>query len=237
MTGGIRFLSAAFALGLATAASAQSPPTFAELDKRAVDVLRDIHNRGAELYNRGDPAGCYRMYEGALVTIRPSLTHRPAVTKTLDDGLADVAKSPDGVKVQAFRLHELIEKIRADLKGEPKKAEPKKAEPETKAPQTVSAKPPAAKTGQVKGLVTLDGQPLAAAEVAVVTLDLPRPRVFTAKVTNGAYAFADELPTGKYVLIVTGKGVPEKFGTTLTSGLRVEVAGGPSELNLDLKSK
>jgi hypothetical protein len=237
MTAGIRFLSAAFALGLATAASAQSPPTFAELDKRAADVLRDIHNRGAELYNRGDPAGCYRMYEGALVTVRPFLTHRPAVIKTLDDGLADVAKSPDGVKVQAFRLHELIETIRADLKGEPKKGEPKKAESGSQARQAVAAKPPAARTGQVEGLVTLDGQPLAAAEVTIVTLDLPRPRVFTAKVANGAYAFADELPAGKYVLIVTGKGVPEKFATTLTSGLRVEVAGGPSELNLDLKSK
>lgn len=235
MTVGIRFLSAVFALGLASAASAQSPPTFAELEKRAADVLRDVHNRGAELYNRGDAAGCYRMYEGALVTVRPFLTHRPAVTKTLDDGLADVAKSPDGVRVQAFRLHELIETIRADLKAEAKKAEPVSKGPPPKA--TPPAKPPAAKTGQVKGMVTLDGKPLAAAEVTVITLDLPRPRVFSTKVANGAYALADELPVGKYVVIVTGKGVPEKFGTTLTSGLRVEVAGGASELNLDLKSK
>jgi hypothetical protein len=235
MTRGIRFLSAAFALGLATAASAQSPPTFADLEKRAVDVLRDVHNRGAELYNRGDPAGCYRMYEGALVAVRPFLSHRPAVMKTLDDGLADVAKSPDGVKVQAFRLHELIEQVRADLKADAKKAEPVSKAPPPK--DTAPAKPPAAKTGQVKGMLTLDGTPLAAAEVTVVTLDLPRPRVFTAKVANGAYTFADELPVGKYVLIVTGKGVPEKFATTLTSGLRVEVAGGASNLNLDLKSK
>ena len=235
MTGGIRFLAAVFALGLATAASAQSPPTFAELDKRAVDVLRDIHNRGAELYNRGDPAGCYRMYEGALITVRPFLTHRPAVTKALDDGLADVAKSPDGVKVQAFRLHELIERVRADLKAEAKTSESKAPPQKDKEPAPM--KQPAAKTGQVKGLVTLDGKPVAAGEVTVVTLDLPRPRVFTAKVTDGAYAFADELPVGKYVLIVTGKGVPEKFGTTLTSGLRVEVASGVSDLNLDLKSK
>jgi hypothetical protein len=235
MTGGIRFLAAVFALGLVAAASAQSPPTLAELEKRAVDVLRDVHNRGAELYNRGDAAGCYRMYEGALVAVRPFLAHRSAVLKTLDDGLADVAKSPDGVKVQAFRLHELIEQVRADLKGEAKKTEPVSKAPPRK--DSAPAKPPAAKTGQVKGLVTLDGKPLAAAEVTIVTLDLPRPRVFTAKVTNGAYAFADELPVGKYVLIVAGKGVPEKFGTTLTSGLRVEVAGGASNLNLDLKSK
>jgi hypothetical protein len=230
MTGGIRFLSAAFALGLATAASAQSPPTFAELDKRAVDVLRDIHNRGAELYNRGDPAGCYRMYEGALVTVRPFLAHQPAVLKTLDAGLAEVAKSPDGVKVQAFRLHELIEAIRSDLKAQAKSSE-------SKAPPKDPANQPAAKVGRVQGMVTLDGKPVGAGEVTVVTLDLPRPRVFTAKLTDGAYAFADELPVGAYVLIVTGKGVPEKFATTLTSGLRVEVAGGASDLNLDLKSK
>jgi hypothetical protein len=233
MTGGIRFLAAAFALSLATAASAQSPPTFAELDKRAVDVLRDVHNRGAELYNRGDPAGCYRMYEGALITVRPFLTHRPVTLNTLDAGLAEVTKSPDGVKVQAFRLHELIERIRADLKAGAKTSESKAPPQKDKEP----AKPPAAKAGQVKGMITLDGKPLAAGEVTVVTLDLSRPRVFTAKVTDGAYDFADELPVGKYVLIVAGKGVPEKFATTLTSGLRVEVAGGASELNLDLKSK
>jgi len=237
MTGGIRFLSAALALGLAAAASAQAPPTLADMEKRTVDVLRDIHNRGAELYNRGDAAGCYRMYEGALIAVRPFLSHRAAVAKSLDDGLADVARSPDGVKVQAFRLHELIEKIRADLKGEPKKAEPKKSGSMSQAPpQKSPAKPPAATTGRVKGMVTLDGKPVAAAEVLAVTLDLPQPRVFTAKVADGAYSFG-ELPVGKYVLIVTGKGVPEKFGTTLTSALRVEVAGGPGELNLDLKSK
>ncbi|HET6573798.1 MAG TPA: carboxypeptidase-like regulatory domain-containing protein, partial [Fimbriiglobus sp.] len=143
------------------------------------------------------------------------------------------------VKVQAFRLHELIETIRAELKGKAEKAEPepKNAKPVPKAPPPKKAKPLAAKTGQVKGMVTLDGKPVAAGEVTVVSLALPRPRVFSAKVTDGAYAFSDELPVGKYVLIVTGKGVPEKFGTTLTSSLRVEVAGGTSELNLDLKSK
>src|SRR5689334_25280260 len=114
MTGGIRYLFAASALFAAAAASAQPPapprpPTLAELDKLAVDSLREVHNRGAELYNRGDPAGCYRMYEGAIIAIRPFLAHRPAALKALDDGLAEVSRSSDGAKVQAFRLHELIE--------------------------------------------------------------------------------------------------------------------------------
>jgi hypothetical protein len=231
MTGRIRYLLAAAALFAAAAASAQppQPPTLAELDKLAADALREVHNRGAELYNRGDPAGCYRMYEGAIIAIRPFLAHRPAAVKALDDGLAEVSRSSDGVKVQAFRLHELIEQVRTDLKAGAKQAAPKPTDP--------AANPPAGTTAGLKGVVTLNGAALDAGEVTFVTLDLPRPRVFTAKVKGGAYAFADPLPVGKYVVIVTGKGVPEKFQTTLTSGIRAEVAGGPNNFDLDLKSK
>ena len=38
----------------------------AQLDQAAADALKEVHNRGADLYNRGDPAAAYRMYEGAL---------------------------------------------------------------------------------------------------------------------------------------------------------------------------
>jgi hypothetical protein len=230
MTGGIRSLLAAATLA-AAAASAQppQPPTLAELDKMAADALREAHNRGAELYNRGDPAGCFRMYEGALLTVRPFLAHRPAARKALDDGLAEVEKSPDGVKVQAFRLHEVIEQVRAELK---------KTEPKPKAPPT--ANPPVAKAAgpsQVMGKVTLDGAPLDGGELTLVSLDLPRPRVFTAKVSGGSYSFPEPLPAGHYAGIVTGKGIPESFQTTLTSRIRVMVASGPNTIDLDVKSK
>ncbi len=227
MTGGIRSLLAAAARAAGAAAPAQ-PPTLAELDKMAADALREAHNRGAELYNRGDPAGCLRLYEGALLTVRPFLAHRPAARKALDDGLAEVARSPDGVKVQAFRLHEVIEQVRAELK----KSEPKKAPP--------AATPPAkgaAGAAQVTGKVTLDGAPLEAGELTLVSLDLPRPRVFTAKVSGGSYSFPEPLPAGRYAGIVTGKGIPESFQTALTSKIRVTVAGGPNTIDLDVKSK
>jgi hypothetical protein len=239
MTGGMLVLFAAF--GLAQPPAVPRPPTLTDLDRIAIDVLRDVHNRGAELYNRGYPAECYRMYEGALITVRPFLAHRPAVQKKLDDGLAEVAASPDGVKVQAFRLHELIEQVRADLKAEVKKAEAEKAEakpPDQPQPAKPEPKdPPAAGTGQVKGVVTLDGQPVGGGEVFFVTLEQPLPRVFAAEVRDGAYSVAGEMPAGKYAVIVTGKSVPEKFRTTLTSGLRLDVAGGANDIDLRLTSK
>ena len=90
--------------------------TPAELDTTALAILKDVHNLGAGLYNAGDPAGAFRLYEGALRTCAAFLLHRPAVQQRVRDGLAEVDKT-DGGRVRAFRLHELMEEVRADLKA------------------------------------------------------------------------------------------------------------------------
>ena len=96
-----------------------------EATKLALDALKDVHNRGADLYNDGDPVGCLRMYQAALITVRPFLVHLPAVQKLIDTGLAEAQSYEPGptplekaqtAKRQAFRLHELIEQVRAELK-------------------------------------------------------------------------------------------------------------------------
>jgi hypothetical protein len=201
-----------------------------DADKVAVDVLRDVHNRGAELYNAGDPAGAFRLYEGALMAVRPFLAHHKDVQKVIDDGLVEVAKT-DGAKVRAFRLHEVIEDVRGRLKGDKKDAPPK---PPT---SPVGARPAVA----VTGTVTLDGKPAVGVEVTVVTLDLPAPRVFTAKAADGTFAFPEGLPAGKYVVMVTQApattAVPEKYRTTGTSGIVIAVAPGAGPIAVDLKSK
>src|SRR5262249_34402567 len=47
----------------------------ADLDRQIYEVLRPVINAGADLYNRdGDRPGCYRLYQGALLTLRPLLT-------------------------------------------------------------------------------------------------------------------------------------------------------------------
>jgi hypothetical protein len=117
-------------------ASAQvEPPN--PLDKSIYDSLKDVHNYGADLYNQSkDYTGSYRVYEGALKTVRPLLSYRPASQKTIDGGLAAATAEPEMAK-RAFLLHETIEKVRAELKtagATPKKPEEKKPD-ETKKPE------------------------------------------------------------------------------------------------------
>lgn len=118
---------------------------------------------------------------------------------------------------------------------EPKKpADPLAVLPKPKGNDPVNPKP-AADPG-IKGLVTLKGKPVAEADVAIVSLKLPVPRVFTAtSASDGTFQIKDAVPAGEYAATVTGKGVPEKYGTTTTSGLRVEVKAGATDVRLELK--
>lgn len=95
-----------------------TPPSPA-LDRLLLDALKDAHNRGAELYNAGDPDAALRLYQGALLVARPLLAHRPAAAAAAADGLADVDRSTADVRVKAFRLHEAIEMVRGVLKARP----------------------------------------------------------------------------------------------------------------------
>src|SRR5262245_24890563 len=88
--------SAAWAAGVGLAVlglvwfarAADAPPLDRpSLDRRVYDVLREVHNQGADLYNAGDPAGCYRMFQGAMITVRPLLDHRPEQQKFITSKL------------------------------------------------------------------------------------------------------------------------------------------------------
>ena len=147
MTRRLLFLIGVIAMTFAAAPAAAQPAGLSplDLDRLILDTLKDVHNKGADLYNTGDPPACYRMYQGALVAVRPFLGHHPAIQKAIDDGLADVAKS-EGVKIQAFRLHEVIEQVRSELKTEIKKLDTSKPkDPPTAVigpPSIVQPKPP-----------------------------------------------------------------------------------------------
>ena len=246
MTTWHRLLLGLLLLAPGGASPAQAPAglSAAQLEQAVADTLKEVHNRGADLYNRGDPAGAYRMYEGALSSVRPFVAHRPAILKAIEDGLNETAKA-DGVKVQAFRLHQLIEQVRADLKAElarpPEVKPPAPEPPATPAPATTPAKPteapkvPAKATPLLAGTLTLQGKPLAATDVTLVSLDQKLLRVFTATTTDaGRYEFA-EIPGGPYAVMVTGKGVPAKYTTVGTSPLRTVVAAQPSQIDLKLE--
>ncbi len=143
---------------------------------------------------------------------------------------------------------------KVEPKPEPKVTPPPKVEPKPEPkpkvvtppapkvepkPEPPPPPPPADMTPRgAFGTVTVDGAPLTAFEVTVVSLDFPKPRVFTAVVNkDGTYSFADAPPPGRYVVIVTGKAVPAKYQTTTTSGIVIEVKAGQKAPDLKLMSK
>lgn len=263
MTRFVAALAFAAVLGLSastTAADEAKLPDTKVFDKLVIDTLRDVHNKGADLYNTSkDFSGTYRLYQGALETVRPLLAHRPEAQKMIDSGLTAADKDTD-VARKAFLLHETIENVRKYLKGaisakkpEDKKPEDKKPEdkkpmdkkPEDKKPEDkkpVDKKPedkklaPAPTAATVSGKVTLAGKPLAAGEVTLVSLNLAVARVFTAKVNaDGTFKFAEAVPPGRYTAIVTGEGVPAQYTLANTSGLKLEFAAGANTTDLILK--
>jgi hemoglobin len=121
----------AFGVLLAGSGQAQDAKT-GSLDRKTIDTLilntlRDVINRGADLYNSGDWAGCYRLYEGALMATRPLLEHRPELQTAIRDGLRNAEADPV-LYNRAFVLRRVIDKVRADVNPNPKKKEEKKVE-------------------------------------------------------------------------------------------------------------
>ena len=253
----------ACAVVVAGARAADPPPfaTPADLDQVAVEVLKELHNRGADLYNAADAAGAMRLYDTTLRAVGPFLAHRPKVQAVIADGLLDAAKI-DGAKAQAYRLHELIDQVRNDLKAAMKaeaeaEAEAKRnARPDPKperkpdpTPGTTKADPkpgpkpdapPPPAFGSLAGTLTLDGRPLAKADVTLVSLTLPKPRVFTAATDwKGTFTVPAELPPADYAVMVTGeaKPLPAKYQSTATSGVRVVVKAGAQTADVNLQSK
>jgi hypothetical protein len=133
----VRRATALAVLGLlltgAAAPAADEPkmPDAKAFDKLVTDTLRGVHNTGADLYNEGrDFAGAYRLYQGALLTVRPLLAHRPEAQKLIDTGFAAADKETD-VARKAFTLHVAIESVRKNLKdGGKAPTEPKEVQPE-----------------------------------------------------------------------------------------------------------
>jgi truncated hemoglobin YjbI len=91
-------------------------PQTAATDRQIYDSLRTVINAGADLYNKqNDRAGCYRLYQGALLTVRPLLGSHPELQQAIDAGLAD-ADRQFRVEERAFGLRKILDQIRAKLR-------------------------------------------------------------------------------------------------------------------------
>jgi hypothetical protein len=233
-TKALMVLTLAGLLGWSASTSGADDPKLPDVktfDKAVIDSLRAVHNKGADLYNKTeDHAGAYRLYQGALETVQPLLAHRPEAQKIITDGLAAAEKETTLAR-KAFVLHETIESVRKQLKivnGLVKPDNPPEKKPDEKKGKENG-------NATASGNVTLGGKPLAAGSVTVVKGSFPFLHTFTAEVKDGAFKFAETIPTGKYMVTVSGAGVPQQFQSLSTSALQFEFAAGANQMNLELK--
>jgi hypothetical protein len=115
-----RLLVVLAAIVLTSAAQADRGKQDEAAERKACDAvlyktLRDVINRGVDLYNGGDPAACYRVYEGSLATIEPLLAHHPDLQKVIARALASAERDPVAWR-RAFTLRNALDKVRAGLK-------------------------------------------------------------------------------------------------------------------------
>ena len=99
--------------------------------------LRDAIDHGADVFNQqADYSGCYRIFEGALLSIKPFAS--ATRIKEIDDGLAKAARMAR-VEDKAYQLRTILDAVREDFRliartPQGAKEETKK---ETKTPPTL----------------------------------------------------------------------------------------------------
>ena len=138
---GMLFLPSTGIAGAADDTPIPQRPTDGKLDARAerqiYDSLKTVINAGADLYNKeNDRAGCYRLYQGALLTIQPLLSHRPELQKDVAAAMDDADRHPS-YAARAFALRKVLDRVRAELR--PPAVAPEGAKP---GPEETPAPPP-----------------------------------------------------------------------------------------------
>lgn len=112
------FAILAWAALVAAAVADDKPPdalSRKDVDARLYAQLRVVINTGVKVYDAGDPAGCYRLFQGGLLSAAAFLDHRPALQDRIVEGLAAAEKLRDPVD-KAFALREVLDEVRSALK-------------------------------------------------------------------------------------------------------------------------
>jgi hemoglobin len=106
----------AFAL---TAGADDKPLDRQLLDRRAAKVAYDTAKLGSELWQAGNYEGCFRLYQGSLMALRPMLDHRPKLMGSVFEKLNQAAgmRPEDG----AFVLRAALDAVREETAAPPPK--------------------------------------------------------------------------------------------------------------------
>jgi hypothetical protein len=118
----------AIMMAFAGSNTAQEKKAYEKHDTTALySSLRDVINNGAKIFNEGDHAGCYRMFQGSLQTVRPFMA--PGLQKKIDEGLGQADEMRTFAE-KAYKLRSILDEVRTQMK--PASAEDKKTEEKKK---------------------------------------------------------------------------------------------------------
>ncbi len=87
------------------------------------EALKNVINEGADMYNgqgkytERDYLGCFHLYQGALLAVRPQLSAHPDLQKAIDEGLENALNTPDPTK-RAFVLRAVIDEVREGVRSD-----------------------------------------------------------------------------------------------------------------------
>lgn len=244
-------LAALAALVFVLGAAAQEKKPIAEKhDGQALaDALREVINTGADLFNKyGDYPGCYRLYQGGLLSIKPFLT--PDLQKKIESTI-EKAERMARFSDRAFELRALLGEIREKsmagggaglAKKDGKTTGPVKTEantqPKKEAKQPAAAADPNA--GYVVGRITFEGKPAPPGFVTLVGAS----QKFSASIdADGTYKFKTPIPPGEYRIAIervpgaqipAKLDIPERFRAEKTSGLSFQVQKGKQVFDINL---
>lgn len=176
-------LAAALPGPTATGQAAKLDP--AAIDRLVDSTLYDVLKIAVPLYNSGEVEGGYRLLEGALMTAKPLLAHRPELQREIDRALNSAARANVEADKRAWILRETIDAVRGDVRG--------------KAP-AVPVTP--AKGTTVSGVVTVEAKgPLPGGRVVLYG---PGPdfKTYPGPVGEGGKYSVDKVPVGEYRIVV-----------------------------------
>ena len=114
------FMATALVLALlaTTGRSDEGSPSTRELDSRIDRAIYQTVNLGAVIFNQGDHAGCYRLYQGALLSLEPMLAHRAGVRQDVAKGLRDVDALPSYTQ-RAIELRKVLDNVLTAVRSGP----------------------------------------------------------------------------------------------------------------------
>jgi hypothetical protein len=210
-------------------------------EKSIDETIRKIIDHGADIYNKQtDYNGCFRLYEGALMALKPVLTKYPDLQQMIDEGLAG-AYLRVRVDERAHALRVVLGKIRMTFNPNLRPVEgDKKGDAKDSKDAKKVEKLPDPSLAQVRGKVLLKGKPVPSGYVVLVGADGGRSSNKIQK--DGTYDFSPGIPPGPYTVTIQEAeadenrvAIPQKYQAAATSPLQLNATKGAQTFDINLE--